>query len=112
MVVKNLLALNFFPFLLTFWSVFKTTKFFLLQAGEKNTNFEIVMNLEKNRCFCRFFFCGFIVTPLRENVLVFRCCCLCTAVKVTSLTEITVLALSLAKPLKINAGQNMDCSFY
>ena len=67
MVVKNLLALKFFSFSFDFfWSVFKTTKFFLLQAGEKNTNFEIVMNLEKTAVFVASFSVASGDAPERE----------------------------------------------
>ena len=63
----------------------------------ENDDNEIVVTLDENLRFCRFFFwCG--VRFLKKNVLVFRGCCLCTAVKVNLLTEVTVELPNIDNP--------------
>ena len=87
----------FYFFSLLFFSKFfpKRLSPFYFRPVENDDN-EIVVTLDENLRFCRFFFwCG--VRFLKKSVLVFRGCCLCTAVKVTLLTEVTVLAPSMMR---------------
>ena len=104
-VSRNLLTLDFFPFFFWFFRVFsKRLNSSYFRPVEKllpnKANFRktpIFKNswIWKKPLFLSLLFLERKVTSLRENALVFRCSCLCTAVKVTWLTEISSIHRSL-----------------